>query len=283
MSEQLHLGNFQMHREKRPRRGAALVVLVAALAVAGVASMSAPPAGGVPSARSGFSVVAPQRLAPGDVVRVVVPEGLATASGRLCNTDPAIPDDGSGCSEAVPAVRGADGRVEYAVPVRLGRIGSSDLAYCPPAPSLNSPGTECVIVIETSDGPVAVAEVVVKSAEGGTGSQQIGVVVHRDSPVTTVGSTVPSPTSSTSTTTYVPPTTSGLPRPSVVPAGGPGAVGGWAPGERPAVARGPLATTGPARVVSLSALGIALLDLGWLLLSAARSRDRAALAATLRT
>lgn len=261
-----------MHREKRPRPGSALVLLAASLTVA-AASWSASAAAGAPAARTGLSVVAPARVASGGVVRVVVPESFESVSGRLCNTDPAIPERGSGCSAGVTGRRSHDGRVEYDVPIRLGRIGASDLAFCPPTPSLNSPDADCTIVIETRDGPVVAAYVVARSGDGTTDSQQIGVVVEREATVTTVGSTVPGSTTTT-TTTYSPPTTGGLTGPSVVTIGGSGTSAGPGGSGGGAMPRGPLASTGPARAISLTALAVALVDLGWLLSTAARSRER---------
>lgn len=241
------------------KRAFAIAVLVVALTVAAGAA-TAPAMVDTDQSPDAVSVVAAGELEDGDTVRIVMDESLsAPVTARLCNTDSRIGDDGA-CAAPVTAT-GDDGRLEVTLPIELGQIGSSPYAYCPSVPDFNDAAATCSIVVER-DGESFVAAQVVADPEAEL-QQTVSVEVSRvdDTEPPTIGG-------GTGTAPPVRPTTDTLPAPRdvpLVPAAQPG-------GGATKIAGDTLATTGPSLTLILAALGVALVDLGWLLWSATKQR-----------
>jgi hypothetical protein len=192
-------------------------------------------------------VISPNRcLTDGQVVTVSAPAGAIATSAELsaqasafivqCNQDPAIPNDGSGCNLASLALGtiGADGSIAATpLTVKTGQVGTSAMSVCPPTQSQADAGTvTCTIVA---------------SPGGAAGSIVAGITIEGQSvvlPVDASGNpTTPSTGSSSGTAT------------------GATSVAGTE-------ATRALAFTGVHGMTWwLVAIGAALLDLGYLLLS----------------
>ena len=247
----------------RASRSAAVVLLAIAGISIGIAVISVAGAQRA-AARESVTLVAPDTLRDGAVVRVILADHIERpVAARLCNTDSRLAP-GRACGNAHPPT--LDG--VFDVRLETGLIGSGDpRAVCPAIAPLNTPDALCVIKVSTESGSEFVAADIV------TVDQVITVEVHQEGPPTTAGSTIPT---STTTTTAPPPATAvGLPPVSTAPidAAGASTTGG---GQRaPANGDGqtgaaPLAQTGSADSLAWALLGVAMLDLGWLLCSAVR-------------
>jgi hypothetical protein len=212
------------------------------------------------AARESVTLVAPDTLRDGAVVRVILADHIERpVAARLCNTDSRLAP-GRACGTAHPPT--LDG--VFDVRLETGLIGSGDpRAVCPAIAPLNTPDALCVIKVSTESGSEFVAADIV------TVDQVITVEVHEEGPPTTAGSTIPT---STTTTTALPLATAvGLPPVSTAPIDARGAsttgAGQTGAGQTGAA---PLAQTGPADSLAWALLGVAMLDLGWLLCSAVR-------------
>ena len=254
-------------RVHRASRSAVLVLL----ATAGIALVMAvgTAAGAERPARGSITLVVPDRFEGGDTVRVLVGTEIERpVAARVCNTDAQIPRSGA-CGRTYAPTRD---RV-FDIPVHTGVVGADPRAVCPAISPTNGPDSMCTIMLSTASGTEFAAADVVVADPSGELDQRITVEVHGQSPPVTSGSTVP-----TTTTTVAPPaTTVGLPPVSEEPIAGAAALqtgGGPPAGDSPpdgGSSGAPLATTGPADAIPLTLLGIALLDLGWLMWSSART------------
>jgi hypothetical protein len=194
-------------------------------------------------------------LQDGDAIQVSAPAGSfpAGSTGSVfiveCNVDTKIPDDGSGCDLGglQTVAVGADGSVPATeFTIKLGKIGSDAAANCPPSQSQADAGAVNCMVVASLNGEKSNPAPV----KGAFTTQGQSVVL----PVDSTGSPLPPPASGSSPTD----------------SGGQTAVTAAASGTSTT-----LAFTGATTLTWwLLGIGVAVLDLGYLAVSATWTKRR---------